>query len=173
MEALKVASVNLNGLFVRADVEHVELCDRSVDIILVLDVLMYLDNNMAILHNLLKWMRPGGRLLLHEKVRKPSLLRFVRRFLPAEKREHVDIPNVEVENLLRTLQDYGRIEHLHRGGSPVCYGLIRIIPTTLQRPLRHLILGLDSLWCATVGLLFVGLGDGEIQIVFQREPLRK
>lgn len=168
MTALTNASGLTSGLLVMADVEDVRLKESCADVVLCLGILMYLKKDLESLRRLLTCLKPGGVLLLHERAAKPSLSNFARRIRLIRTAGYPEHGAVNALTLVSTLKESGRILHVHLSASPIRHILLAILPGWFQQRLRPLILGFDSLWCASIGRIFKILGGGEIQLVFQK-----
>jgi SAM-dependent methyltransferase len=168
-EALNCATNNLpNGLFIRATVDSPCLRPAVADVVLCLGVLMYFQDYSNVLDHLLRALKPGGFLLLHEQVSRVSwggIANIVFRIGPDQSpRGH----GIDWRGLRHNLTRHGRVLHVHLSGSPFRNPLRKLIKAIHLDALNPIVAGLDSMWCCSVGRVFPAIGPAEVQIVFQK-----
>jgi SAM-dependent methyltransferase len=164
MPALRNAAANIpNGFFLRAPVDVVRFHSHSADLIFSLGILMYFDDPLTLLNQMLGTLKPGGVLLLHEQLKRRSwgtTLKLGDNSLPAF--------GIQRKSFVRWLAERGDIVHTHQAGSPLRRPLRDLNRKLGWKFLRPIAVWIDDFWCATIGKLFPALGAGEIQIVFRK-----
>jgi ubiquinone/menaquinone biosynthesis C-methylase UbiE len=168
-EALEKASRNMPGsLLVRADISSLKLRDGVADVVLCLGVLMYFEEPSPILEKLLRILKPGGFLLLHEARPNRGLRGLLTEMRPTPETRLPDAPGASMANIAAILEMHGKILHRHLACSPFLRPLCRLITPDSPKPLQAIAVGADSLWCQTAGLLAGAVGAAEFQFVFQK-----
>ena len=169
LTALKKAAVNIpTGLFIHSNLDSLHLRAGVVDVVLCLGVLMYFENNSAVLDRLINGLKPGGLLFLHEQVSRKSWSNLLGQMFSIKRESYPDAYGIQLGKLCDYLATRGTIVHLHLSASPIRKLLIPLSGFFLMRYLRVFAAWLDSVWCATVGRLFPTLGAGEVQLVFRK-----
>ncbi len=169
MAALKHAAVNMpGGLFVCTDLSCLQLQAQTADVVLCLGVLMYFPRLDPLLNQILRVLKPGGTLLLHEQLHRTSWGKLSGRALPSQHDCPPDGYGVRETELRVRLAQEGCVKHIHRSGSPFRGLAMRILDNPGFRKTRPLVGWLDELWCASIGRMVPDLGAGEIQIVFEK-----
>jgi SAM-dependent methyltransferase len=170
LEALtRAAQAMPDGFFVHGSLDSLHLQAESADVVLCLGVLMYAEDLAGSLDRLLKVLKRGGILLLHEQVRRKSWGRFFQRFVRLRRKVYSPIHGVELQDLENRFAGHGAILHRHLGGSPLRKPFRRLLDGTLLEPLRSSVSWLDSVWCVTAGRVLPAVGASEVQIVFQKK----
>jgi SAM-dependent methyltransferase len=162
------ARVIPGGLFVHGTLDSLRLWAESGDFVLCLGVLMYAQDLVNSLCQLLHVLKPGGILLVHEQIRRTSWRKVLQRFVPLGRQPYPSAFGVELRALEKLLERRGTILHRHLGGSPLRKLFMRLLDGTVLEPLRPSASWLDSVWCITAGRLFRAIGASEVQIVFQK-----
>jgi len=164
MPALRSASMNIpNGFFLRAPVDTVRLQPHSADLVLSLGILMYFEHPLALLEQMLRVLKPGGVLLLHEQLKRKSWGRALKL-----SDKSLAACAVSKHQLITWLAERGRIVHTHQAGSPLRRPLRSLLHKLGWKSLRPIAVWTDDIWCASIGKLFPAVGAGEIQIVFRK-----
>jgi SAM-dependent methyltransferase len=168
-EALNCAANNLpNGLFIRANVGSPCLRPAVADVVLCLGVLMYVQDYLNVLDHLLRALKPGGLLLIHEQVSRVSWGRIANLVLGIEPDRSPGGHGVHWRGLRDNLVKQGRVLHVHLGGSPFRSPLRKLVRAIHLDTLNPIVAGLDSVWCCSVGRALPAMGPAEVQIVFQK-----
>ena len=168
-EALNCAANNLpNGLFIRANVGSPCLRPAVADVVLCLGLLMYFQDYPSVLDHLLRVLKPGGLLLLHEQVSRGSWSRIANLVVQMGPDRSPSGHGVHWPRLRDSLVKHGRVLHLHLGGSPFRSPVRNLVSAIHLDALNPFVAGLDSIWCCTVGRALPAMGPAEVQIVFQK-----
>lgn len=169
-DALERAARNMPGsLLIRSDLGSLKLRESIADVILCLGVLMYFEDPSSVVEKVLRLLKPGGFLLLHEAIPRRALSPVLRRISPSKQgRRFPDAHGVCRHKLRAQLQQYGAVIHWHLAGSPLRRPLCRLVDPRWTKFLRPVALGVDSFWSETAGLIARPVGAAEFQFVFQK-----
>jgi ubiquinone/menaquinone biosynthesis C-methylase UbiE len=168
--ALRRAAINMPGsLLIRANLQSLNLHEEIADAVLCLGVLMYFEDASVLLEKLVRLLKPGGFLLLHEAVLPRSLGFILRRLHLIKEVPSPEWRGVCMSKVVSQLEGFGTIIHTHRSGSPLQRFICRIPVSRWFYPLRSVAARFDSIWCETAGRFLKALRPAEFQLVFKKE----
>jgi SAM-dependent methyltransferase len=168
IKALRRAAANQpGGVFVRTNLGPFVPRPASADAILCLGVLMYFPNYAEVFERFMSALKPGGILLLHELIQRKSWRRAAGPFYRPEQ-TFPDPCGLPWPELREHLASRGKILHEHLAASAFRRPLSYFPEVVHLKSLRRVAIGLDSLWCSTVGRILPAIGGSEVQIIFQK-----
>lgn len=167
--ALEKAMKNMpQGQFVHAELESICFRRGSADVVLCLGVLMYFENSLKLLRELVKALRPGGLLLMHEQVRRPTWSR-LKGTLEKQTKAYPPAYRIRIDEIHAVLRTEGSLVRTNTSGGPLMRVLQPFLSKSSLASFRPAAVLIDSLWCQTVGRLLPAIGPGEVQIVFKKD----
>jgi SAM-dependent methyltransferase len=165
LQSLRLARQYIeDGRFVCSSIETLVLAPSSVDIIVCFGILMYVSSPIDLLSKLVRALKPGGRLLLHEPI-----LRFENPPRSAAP-EWVAGSPLNGQEVLDTLRRWCSIETVHKEYSPLRTVLVRLFGGQAEKSVivTRLMLGLDALFIRLAGPLSSRLGAGSMLVSARR-----
>jgi ubiquinone/menaquinone biosynthesis C-methylase UbiE len=168
LQSLQIAQQRIEqGRFVCSSIEALVLVPSSIDIIVCFGILMYVASPAELLEKLVRALKPGGTLLLHEPILRggnPS------RKITAPK--WVAGNPLNARDVLETLGRSCRIETVHKEYSPLRTMMVRLLGGLAENSVgvTRLLVGLDGLFIRLAGPFSSRLGPGSM-LVSARRPI--
>jgi ubiquinone/menaquinone biosynthesis C-methylase UbiE len=167
---LLARSRNSAGAYVQGRMPGLPIRPHTVDILFCFGVLMYISQWPVALSELGSILKPGGELMLYERLRKPSISGWLR---PWKKESLMDGRCIDEASLRMALQEIGDIELWVKDYSPVRYLLVQFLRRWMDRSqwVTKCVVGLDTAVIGTIGRI-LPLFDGRCVFVTLRKTVK-
>ena len=162
-------SHNPAGAYVQGRMPGLPIRRHTVDVLFCFGVLMYISQWPVALSELGSILKPGGELMMYERLRKPSISGWLR---PWKKESLMDGRSIDEAFLRMELKKIGDIELWVKDYSPIRYLLVQFLRRWMDRKwVTKFVVGIDTAVIGTIGRI-LPLLDGRGVFVTLRKTAK-